>query len=285
MSHLRGLSRIGPLVSIAAVVAATTLVCSPVVASTLPSDSFDASDPSDSFDASDSAATASVVDTVPLETAPVETGPGESGPGESGPGESGPAASGPGESIPAGYVQLVDDTGMLTIVVPDRWTDVDPLPAGDVDGEPQPWLAASTDIETFLQSFDASGALYIAFPFDPDPQFLIDQFGLGEGCSEFVVEPYEDDQFVGLAQVGSGCGADGDGSWTLVVANPADQSFTAMVQVQAATAADAEAARIALESFSTTAETSGAAASGMPGSSIPEPDIPETDVTTTTELP
>lgn len=263
MSHLRALSRMGLLVSVAAVAAAPTLAWSPVVAWTPASD------------AAATAAIVAVVDTVPSETAPVETVPAESGPAEPGPAESGPA-----ESIPAGYMQLVDDTGLLTIVVPDRWTDIDPAPAEDVDGEPQPWLAASTGIETFLQTFDASGALYIAFPFDPDPQFLIDQFGLGEGCSEFVVEPYENDRFIGLAQVGSGCGEDGDGSWTLVVANPADQSFTAMVQVQATTAADAEAVRIALESFSTTTDTSGASASGISASSVPDPDTPAT-----TELP
>ena len=32
-------------------------------------------------------------------------------------------------TIPDGYVELVDDTGLLTVVVPDTWTEVDTVPA------------------------------------------------------------------------------------------------------------------------------------------------------------
>jgi len=128
----------------------------------------------------------------------------------------------PVPSIPEGFVPLVDDTGLLTMAVPETWTDVDPVPAEDVDGQPQPWLAASTDIETFLRSFDASGALFVAFAYDPDPQNLIDQFSLLDGCAEFAVDAYDDGRFNGLVQLGTGCGNDGDASWTLVVANPAN---------------------------------------------------------------
>lgn len=189
-------------------------------------------------------------------------------------------ASAPVESVPAGYVQLIDDTGLLTIVVPEAWSDVDPVPAEDVNGDPQPWLAASTDIDEFLQSFDASGALFTALAYDPDPLFLIDQQGLPEGCAEFVVEPYDDSEFVGLVQLGTGCGENGEASWTLVVANPADQSFTAMVQLQSATSADAEAIRVALESFSTTVDTSGPPETSGPDTGGPDSSAPASSVPT-----
>lgn len=187
-----------------------------------------------------------------------------------------PVGGGPApvESVPEGYVRLVDDTGLLTIVVPTMWTDVDPVPAEDVNGQPQPWLAASTDIDRFLQSFDASGALFTAFAYDPDPQFLIDQFSLLEGCTEFVVESFDDGRFVGLVQRGVGCGESGEASWTLIVANPidpTDQSLTAMVQLQSAAPADEEAVRIAQESFATTSDVSSGSEPTGPGSSVPAP--------------
>jgi len=181
----------------------------------------------------------------------------------------------PPDTAPEGYVRLVDDTGLLTIVVPETWTDVDPVPVEDVDNGPQPWLAASTDIEQFLQTFDASGALITAFAYDPDPQFLIDQFSLLEGCTDFVVEPFDDGRFAGLVQLGIGCGEGGEASWTLIVANPAaptDQSLTAMVQLQSASPADDEAVRIARESFATTTASTAltaSTASSTPANSQP----------------
>src|SRR5687767_571189 len=38
-----------------------------------------------------------------------------------------------GQTVPEGYVELVDDTGLLTVVVPDTWTDVDTVPAANDD--------------------------------------------------------------------------------------------------------------------------------------------------------
>ena len=152
---------------------------------------------------------------------------------------------------------------------------VDVLDRHRVDIGPQPWLAASTDIDQFLQTFDASGALITAFAYDPDPQFLIDQFSLLEGCTDFVVEPFDDGRFAGLVQLGIGCGEGGEASWTLIVANPAaptDQSLTAMVQLQSASPADDEAVRIARESFATTTASTAltaSTASSTPANSQP----------------
>lgn len=154
-------------------------------------------------------------------------------------------------ALPAGYQRLVDETGVITIAVPAAWTDIDTAPAM-VDGIPEPWIAAApTSIDRFLGTFEESGVLFSAVPFDPDTAFLVEQFSITQGCAEFRVVPYDARGFVGMSQIGSACGEDGTGSWQLILANPADESFTALVQVQAATVADAAAAQIALDTFAT----------------------------------
>ena len=178
--------------------------------------------------------------------------------------------------LPEGFVWLVDDTGAITVAVPEAWTDVDTAPA-DVDGVPQPWIsAAPSAIDDFLGTPDESGVLFSAVTFDPDPAFLIEQFSLVEGCAEFSVEPYNKRGLVGFTQIGSGCGEGGTGSWQLIIANPADQSFTALVQVQTATEADVAAAQVALDSFTTTGMPVVTPGSSVPGPSEPVPSAPAT---------
>ena len=102
-----------------------------------------------------------------------------------------PTGHGPGRTVPDGYVRLVDDTGFITIAAPSEWADVDTAPAV-VDGNPQAWIAAAPiSIDRFLGTFEESGVLFSALPFDPDPAFLLDQFSITQGCTEFHVEPYE----------------------------------------------------------------------------------------------
>ena len=179
-------------------------------------------------------------------------------------------------SVPPGYVELVDDTGLLTVTVPDTWTDIDTVPGSTADG-PVPWISASPDIDLFESSFDVPGVRYLAAPFTEDPESLVTEFGLPEGtCTDLRVQPYDDNVFVGVVQVGTSCGAAGTASWLLVVASPADQAFTALVQVQAATSADDEAMSTILETFNRTSS------GPIPGSSTPtatgaETTVPATD--------
>ena len=180
-------------------------------------------------------------------------------------------------TIPAGYVELIDDTGLLTVVVPDSWTDVDTAPGSTPDGTAQPWISASPDYALFLESFDVPGVAYTATPFTDDLQSLIDQFGLPDGaCSDLEVRPYDDNVFVGLAQVGTSCGEAGTAQWVMVAANPGDQAFTAIVQMQAATSADDEAISTILETFNRTA-TGVVPGSTAPATSAAATTVPVTD--------
>jgi hypothetical protein len=180
-------------------------------------------------------------------------------------------------TIPPGYVQLVDDTGAITVAVPDTWTDVDTAPLVSADGTPQPYIAAAPDRQEFDETFNVPGVLYVAVPYQAEPQVLIDELGLPSGCAQLDVTPYDDGVFTGLVQVGEQCGA-GEATWVMVVASPADQSFSALVQVQAATAADEAAVDVVLQSFNRTAPTaspgSAPTASSTPVASLPAVSVP-----------
>ena len=171
--------------------------------------------------------------------------------------------------IPAGYVPLVDDTDSIVIAVPEAWTDVDTAPKGATQ---RPYIAASPDLESFLTSFDTPGVQYAAFPFTADPLSLIAQFGLREGCEMLEVKTYDDQFFVGAVQIGTNCGPNAM-TWNMVVANPADESFTALLQVKTA---NAEELRTILLTFN------------YPGSSPRDPNATTTTTTpgtTTTTTP
>jgi serine protease Do len=177
----------------------------------------------------------------------------------------------PSSALPEGYVWLTDDTGAITVAVPDTWTDIDTTPETDETGAPAPRIAAAPDLEEFRATFDVPGVEYIAAPYVEDPEATIEEVGLTSGCAEVVVEPYEDPVFTGFVQVGTECGATGEATWNFVVASPEDHSFTAFVQVQTATAADDEALQIVLDSFNI------APAGAVPGTSVPSTSVPGTD--------
>ena len=147
-----------------------------------------------------------------------------------------------------GYARVTDETSFLTVVVPESWNINDIAPSSNDDGSPQPWIfASSVDPDEFDATF-ASGVLYIAIPYQADPEAVITSSGLTSGCETIEVQSYTDPIFTGAVQVGTECGPDG-GSWNMVVASPADHSFTAIVQLQIATPADQAAFDMVLATF------------------------------------
>ncbi len=159
-----------------------------------------------------------------------------------------PDGSGPVASLPEGYVRLVDDTGYLTVVVPNTWTTVDTAAAVHDDGTPvQNIFGSGADFQIFNDTF-ASGVLYTALPYTDDPEATITAGGLTAGCETIEVLPYENPVFTGFVQVGENCG-EGGGTWNMIVASPEDQSFTAQVVLQIESADDQEAFDIVLQSF------------------------------------
>ena len=136
------------------------------------------------------------------------------------------------EPIPDGYMPLVDSTNAIVLAVPHDWAEVDIAPAMTEAGYEVPYIAASPDLETFYGAFNTPGVLYAAFPYVVNPLDYVDQFGLTAGCEAFEVREYDDPIFVGVIQIGTNCGPHAM-TWNMVIASPADHTFTAVVQVQA----------------------------------------------------
>ncbi len=180
-------------------------------------------------------------------------------------------------SVPPGYVQLVDDTGTITVAVPETWVDIDTAPGTNEDGTPQPWISAAPDYEAFRTTLTASGFQYFAAPYTADPESLVEEYGMPEGaCDTLEVSPYDDGVFVGVAQLGESCGETGETTWVLVLASPPDQAHTAVLQIQSATAADDEAVVTILDTFNRTADL-GAPGSTVAGSTPQSTAVPATD--------
>ena len=158
------------------------------------------------------------------------------------------ATTEPAFVLPAGYRYLVDDTNRITVAVPETWTDIATFP-GNIGGASVPAINAATDLQLWNDTFDAPGVLYAAFPYTSDPQTLINVYGLTAGCASSTVVPYADGVFTGSWAQWTECGPGGAAEWHLIVASPADQAFTAFVQIQLTGPQDQQAFDVVLETF------------------------------------
>jgi hypothetical protein len=136
-----------------------------------------------------------------------------------------------GVSIPPDFVALTDDTGTIAVRVPAGWADVETWPGAD-----GPTIAASTDIDGFVDSFDVAGVIYSAWPFADETEMRAEGVsvvtGALDGCTGHQVLPYDDGVFVGSERVHTGCGSAGLGEYHVIAANPADQAYTAVVRIK-----------------------------------------------------
>jgi hypothetical protein len=140
------------------------------------------------------------------------------------------SALGARSALPADWVTLTDDTDTITVAVPNTWTDVDTAP-GQAEGTEVPHIEASTNREVYRGTFDAPGVTYHALPFDTDTAGIVDRFGLASGCSNESTGPYDDGAFAGHHLVYTECGS-GPTEFHVIAANPANQAFTALLQIQ-----------------------------------------------------
>ena len=134
--------------------------------------------------------------------------------------------------LPAGWTTLVDDTDTISVAVPNTWVDINTTPLSNADGTVMPSIVAATNIQIYTDTFDEPGVLYRAMPYDADQQGVMDAYGLTGGCRLKNFEPYDDGAFVGLHGIWSDCGTELDPEWHQIVASPASQSFTVVLQIQ-----------------------------------------------------
>ena len=168
---------------------------------------------------------------------------------------------------PPGFVRLYDDTGTLTVVVPESWTMVETHEL-DIDSGAQR-IAASPDLAAFgSDTGDGVGINLIAQAYEPDPQALIDQYKREGVCQNTGVQPYDDGAVSGLAWLGTECGPQRQGVYLLVVASPPDQSVTYRLQARTATPADEPGIDMVLDTFGPVAPGTVSAAT-LPPSIVP----------------
>jgi hypothetical protein len=151
----------------------------------------------------------------------------------------------------SGSVTILDDTGAISLAAPAAWDDVDPTP--DFDGDQEiPYIEVSTDRSRFLagdETHSVPGVLYRASPYIADTQAELATFN-ETNCSDGGIAQYADGVFTGHLRTYTECGGTAARMY-LLMASPADHSFTAIVIVQlveTGAAADADLHTV-LDSF------------------------------------
>lgn len=165
----------------------------------------------------------------------------------------------PVEPSDTGYTSVVDDLGVLTVTVPDDWTDVNGLPFTTDSGQEWASITVATDIDGYLTSWSEPGLEIAATETSGvDDQGLL---GLLESistiygeCATVVQEasPYDDGFFVGFESAFEDCGGSGTSAFAIVGTNAAG---TQAIFVRAQITSDLDANEVYLavvNSFDTT---------------------------------
>ena len=162
----------------------------------------------------------------------------------------------PGE---AGFIAVVDDLGVLTVTVPDDWTDVNGLPFTTDAGQEWASISVSPDIQGYLDSWSVPGleiaATATSGVTDDGLIGLLDSITEIYGSCETVVSqnsPYDDSVFVGYESVFEDCGASDTSAFAITATNAAGTQAV-FVRAQITSDLDANAIYLAVvNSFDTT---------------------------------
>ena len=156
-----------------------------------------------------------------------------------------PAAG--GEQI-TGYTSVSDDTGQLSVDVPNEWSDVVTAPITPDDGTQVPFIAAAPSLDGFYSTWDTPGLTFAATT-GVTVEDALASFAPAEGqCTDLGVQPYEDPAYTGSFQIFDACGGTGTAIIT-IAAQPPDQAFTAIVQMQLVSDADVDVLDYVINSF------------------------------------
>ena len=138
-------------------------------------------------------------------------------------GETTTTAEGTDTTVDAGFVNLVDETGRLTVDVPADWTDVSLAP-----DEGLPRILAATDAEAFETGFDEPGLdlRLLSQPlapeqFDASLDTVANTIGLPNSCTSQGKQDYTDGVFTGRTEVWAECAGVGT-QMALLFASQAD---------------------------------------------------------------
>ncbi len=153
----------------------------------------------------------------------------------------------------SGYTTITDDTGAVSVAVPNEWTDVDGAPYTGEDGIQRVDVRASTSLEAFANGWDTPGMILTAssgLVQSSTVDDVLDQLGAGgaEQCTYEGRQPYSDQLYTGVFDVFTNCGGT-TATYVIVAAQPEDGAFVVSVQFQANTDRDYEALDQVLSTF------------------------------------
>lgn len=135
-------------------------------------------------------------------------------------------------SVPAGARRLVDDTELLTVNVPEAWTDQDTRPGDHDDGSPRPTIVAAVSIADYLVRYDTPGLRAVALPPSIEPPLVLTNADFSAECTRGGQTLFDNGNFSGQTTTWTGCGTAGNFEIVLVAGRPPDGSFTLFVELQ-----------------------------------------------------
>ncbi len=141
----------------------------------------------------------------------------------------------------SGYTSLTDATGSIIVDVPFEWSDTDLTPFIDEFGTENPYIAAAPDLAGFIDTYTVPGMIFVKLTSVGDVATALSDFAPPPGdCTDLGISDYSDPIFTGLYQVWDACGGTSS-ALVVLVAEPSDFSYTALMIVQITSDADIEA--------------------------------------------
>ncbi|MCA9898414.1 MAG: serine protease [Ardenticatenaceae bacterium] len=139
------------------------------------------------------------------------------------------------------YVTVTDDSGLLTLDVPAEWSEVDGS-AWESDGQVIGLsVTAAPNLNDFYNTWGTPGVTFNATDqLDFTVDELLDAFDFSGDCTQNERTEYSDAVYAGKYDVWTNCGGTGT-LLVVLVAEPADQSYLALITVQVVTDADLDA--------------------------------------------
>lgn len=169
----------------------------------------------------------------------------------------------PVEPGTAGYAALVDDLGVLTVTVPDTWTDVNGSPFTSDAGQEWASITAASDIQGYLDSWDVAGieiaATKVQGATEEQLLGLLESItGIYDTCETAVAEasPYDDSFYKGFESIYEGCGTNNTVAFAITAMS---NDGTAALFVRAQVTSDLDANEVytqVVQSFDTSVSRS-----------------------------
>lgn len=148
------------------------------------------------------------------------------------------------------FVTVSDDSGQITLRVPTGWDDVRGVPwAPDGDTVIGPAITVAPDVQAWNAGWGTPGVFIGATGTFAGPvDGILDGYTFAQSCTYDARYDYDDGLYTGRFDWWDACGAEGS-AFVVIVARPADEAFTIVVQMVLLTEADRAAADEIVASF------------------------------------